>query len=146
MEFCCELFNLAIDLRTPRNVHEMHIMTCHKPHQCDSVRFNSLKGYYWELLIESCAEFSRNQTSWWQNDVLNTYPLGAFARRHDVHTDSLGRLMIDYKQHRAKLGSTFWKHEQGLLLHNLGDLFCTQQQQRNLELRSTHKKSIVLLF
>lgn len=60
-----ELFNLVRDLRKPSHGDGTHIMTDLKHHQCDGVRFSSSKGCDCELLIESCTEFSRNQTSGW---------------------------------------------------------------------------------
>lgn len=38
MKFYCELFNLLLDLRKPKIVDEMHIMT----YRCDDMRPNSL--------------------------------------------------------------------------------------------------------
>lgn len=46
MQLCRELFDLVIDLRKPRNVGEMHMVTSLKRHQCDGVRVNPPKGYY----------------------------------------------------------------------------------------------------
>lgn len=42
MKFYCELFNLLLDLRKPKIVDEMHIMTYHRCHRCDDVRPHSL--------------------------------------------------------------------------------------------------------
>lgn len=69
MRLCCELFNLWIYLRKPRNVEEMHTVTYRKCHQqClykADLSDKSSECDYWESLIESCTEFSRNQTKRW---------------------------------------------------------------------------------
>lgn len=69
MEFYCELLHLLIDLRKPRNVEEMHIMTYHKYDQQDGMVVRSLDCCFLEMLTRRCIEFSRNQTSRWYNNI-----------------------------------------------------------------------------
>ena len=66
MKLYCELLNLWVALKKPRNVDEMYVMTYHKNHQGGTVRPKLVsQSCYWQLLAESCTKSSKKQASRW---------------------------------------------------------------------------------